>query len=167
MSSFNIIFYYIRIFNFCKPGSIYKSRNWIYLLDVVYFSWRFGYLQKQKLDISIRLKVAIQKLIIYKSRNWIYLLDACDSSKVRGNLQKQKLDISIRRNWDLEARSNLQKQKLDISIRQRQKKVVEIIYKSRNWIYLLDLVIKLQRSIDLQKQKLDISIRPVLQKKPL
>ena len=48
-------------------ATIYKSRNWIYLLDLV----------TKELEA-----------IIYKSRNWIYLLDKKSGDYLPKNLQK-------------------------------------------------------------------------------
>ena len=98
------------------------------------------------------------------------------------DLQKQKLDISIRQKSGDYLPKNLQKQKLDISIRQIGIQKLVLIYKSRNWIYLLDLKVgrtyevstkveigyiyqtkeRQKRTNYLQKQKLDISIRQYL-----
>ena len=73
-------------------------------------------LQKQKLDISIRVRGKSATIVIYKSRNWIYQLET--------EQRKNILYIYKSRNWiyqleqiDAVAKSNLQKQKLDISIR--------------------------------------------------
>ena len=137
---------------------IYKSRNWIYLLD---------------------LGMRVVNNNIYKSRNWIYLLDLI---VIVLNWLSTKVEIGyIYQTQEMEENKNLST-KVEIgyiyqtSIPKRQKLIstkVEIgyiyqtptirkareIYKSRNWIYLLDLISMIMLPLYLQKQKLDISIR--------
>ncbi len=101
---------------------IYKSRNWIYSLD---FALIVNYIQ------------------IYKSRNWIYSLDCyfiitCQkSTKVEIGYIRQTSRCYLGCKY-------LQKQKLDIFVRLIIQLLLFSIYKSRNWIYSLDMKFKKQ-----------------------
>ena len=141
--------------------------------------WQTSHLQKQKFYRGIRLRFQLRLLLIYKSRNFIEVLDTDSenasslstkveilqryqtSRNIGGALLSTKVEILQR--YQTRMRGNifpdLQKQKFYRGIRLRLRSCAFLIYKSRNFIEVLDSLVP-DGDHYLQKQKFYRGIRP-------